>query len=171
MSDRNFASARRVRRVTGNSAPSVTVEGMDDLRKMFGQFIPTEARNIMRRTTLEIARIAAVKVRSITPVKTGNLRNSIKADRAKGSKDMIEAKVFADRSGNPKSGRGYHSHLVEFGYVHSKTGQFVMGRPFIVPTVESMRPDVPDLFIKHFGPQFEKELQNRAKRAAKKAAR
>lgn len=166
MSDRNFAS----RRYTGRAAPSVTVEGMEDLRKTLGVVLPREARNILRRATLDIARDASIRVKAAAPVKSGNLRRSIKHKRAKGTSNMVESSVSADRSGS-RTGRGYHSHLVEFGYVHSKSGNFVPGRPFIVPTVEQMRPEIPSLYRERLGVQLEKEMQNRAKRAAKKAAR
>jgi len=134
---------------------------MDDFRKMFRDILPRETRNILRRATLDIARTAKDRVKSATPVKTGTLRRSIKAKRSRGTSNFIEARVEADRSGS-KSGRGYHSHLVEFGYVHSKSGQFVPGRPFIVPTIEGMRPEVPSLYRERLGAQLEKELEKRA---------
>jgi hypothetical protein len=153
-----------LRRFSGRSAPGATVEGIEDLRKTLGVVLPREATNILRRTTLDIAREASIRVKAATPVKTGNLRRSIKHQRAKGTRTMVESKVAADRSGG-RTGRGYHSHLVEFGYVHSKSGKFVPGRPFIVPTVEQMRPEVPKLYREQLGVQLEKEMQKRAKKA------
>lgn len=154
------------RRFSGRNAPGATVEGMEDFRKMFRDILPRQTKNILRRTTLDIAREASNRVKAKTPVKTGNLKRSIKPKRARGTRDMVEARVEADRSGS-RTGRGYHSHLVEFGYVHSKSGKFVPGRPFIVPTVEGMRPEVPKLYRERLGVQLEKEMQKRAKKAAK----
>lgn len=144
----------------------VEVEGLEDLRKMLGDVLPREARNILRRTTSDIAGEARRRVKAAAPVATGRLKKSIKSRRNRGTPKMIEASVYADRSGG-ESGRGYHSHLVEFGYTHAKSGNFVPGRPFIVPTVEQMRPEVPALYRARMGVQLEKELQKRAKKGRK----
>lgn len=155
-----------MRRFTGRKAPGAEVEGLEDLRKTFRDVLPREATNILRRATLDIAREAQGRVKAAAPVRSGRLKKSIKAKRSRGTPRMVEARVEADRSGS-KSGRGYHSHLVEFGYVHSKSGKFVPGRPFIVPTVEAMRPEVPTLYRERLGVQLEKEMEKRAKKAAK----
>ena len=135
----------------------VEIEGMDELQKTLQQVMPREARNILRRTTLKIASAVRDKVRQRAPVDTGNLKRSIKSKRDKGTPTNITASVIADRSGG-KSGRGYHWHFLEFGT------QKMPAQPFLVPTVEEMRPGLSEEYRREFGVQFEKEMQKRAKK-------
>lgn len=135
----------------------VRIEGMDELKAKLTDVLPREARNILRRTTLKIASDVRDKVRQRSPVDTGNLKRSIKSKRDKGTPTNITSSVYVDRSGG-KSGKGYHYHFVEFGTVK------MPAQPFIVPTVEEMRPSLSEEYRKEFGAQFEKELQKRAKK-------
>lgn len=135
----------------------VKIEGMDELQATLKDVLPREARNILRRTTLKIASNVRDVVRQRSPVDTGNLKKSIKSKRDKGTPTNITASVYVDKSGG-KSGKGYHYHFVEFGTVK------MTARPFIVPTVEEMRPGLSEEYRKEFGVQFEKEMQKRAKK-------
>lgn len=135
----------------------VKIEGMDELQATLKDVLPREARNILRRTTLKIASQVRDVVRQRAPVDTGNLKKSIKSKRDKGTPTNITASVYVDKSGG-KSGKGYHYHFVEFGTVK------MSARPFIVPTVEEMRPGLSEEYRKEFGVQFEKEMQKRAKK-------
>ena len=138
----------------------VKIEGLEELRETLEQTMPREAKNILRRTTLKIASTVRNEVRKKAPVDTGNLRRSIKSKRDRGTPTNITASVYVDKSGG-KSGKGYHYHFVEFGTVK------MTARPFIVPTVEEMRPGLSEEYRKEFGVQFEKEMQKRAKKGKK----
>lgn len=138
-------------------AKGIKIEGMEQLQATLKQVMPREARNILRRTTLKIASDIRDKVRARSPVHTGNLKRSIKSKRDKGTPTNITSSVIADRSGG-RSGKGYHSHFLEFGTVK------MPAQPFIVPTIEGMRLGISEEYRKEFGVQFEREMQKRAKK-------
>jgi HK97 gp10 family phage protein len=131
--------------------------GLEDLQETLLQVMPREAKNILRRTTYQLATKVRDGVKAKAPVHTGNLKRSIKAKRDRGTKTNIAASVIADRGGG-RSGKGYHSHFLEFGTVK------MQAQPFIVPTVEAMRPEVTEMYRTEFGVQFEREMAKRHKK-------
>ena len=153
---------------SGGRSP-VGVVGLEDVQEWLEKMAPNDAKNVLRKVQLRIAEKLANRVRKVTPVDTGDLRNSIKAKRSKGTRTRVEAQVYADRKGG-KKGKGYHAHLVEHGYIHSKSGRKVQGRPFVVPTAEMFRPAVPSLVVEQFAPEFSAAMERKAKRMAKAAA-
>lgn len=143
---------------------SVQVLGLEQVKKTLKDVSPAEGRRIARRTVTRVAREVRDQVRQRAPVDSGNLRKSIKSRRAKGSPDRAEAEVWVDKSGG-RSGKGYHWHLVEFGTVK------MAAQPFLVPTIEEMRPKVPEIYEREWWPQYEKEMKKRAEKAAKRGRR
>ena len=137
----------------------VKIEGLEELRETLEKTMPREAKNILRRTTLKIASTLRDEVRKKAPVYTGNLRRSIKSKRDRGTPTNITASVYVDKSGG-RSGKGYHWHLVEFG----ARGGKMPAQPFVVPTVESFRPKVDEMYRAEFGVQFEREMAKRNKK-------
>ena len=137
----------------------VKIEGLEELRETLEKTMPREAKNILRRTTLKIASTLRDEIRKKAPVYTGNLRRSIKSKRDRGTPTNITASVYVDKSGG-RSGKGYHWHLVEFG----ARGGKMPAQPFVVPTVESFRPKVDEMYRAEFGVQFEREMAKRNKK-------
>lgn len=135
-------------------ANQVKIHGLSDLQKTLNTLMPREATNVLRRTTYGIATKVRDQVKERAPVQSGALKRSIKAKRNKGTKTNISASVIADKSGG-RSGRGYHWHFLEFGTVKMST------QPFINPTVEQMRPQIPGIYREEFGKQLEKQLAKR----------
>lgn len=140
----------------------VKIIGLQDLQVLLQETMPREANNIMRRTTAGIAAEVRADIRQKAPVQTGNLKRSIKSKRDKGRRGVASASVYVDRSGG-KSGRGYHWHLVEFG----ARGGKMPAQPFVVPTVEEWRPQMPKLYRERFGVELEREMQKRAKKVGR----
>lgn len=137
----------------------VKIEGLEELRETLEKTMPREAKNILRRTKLKIASTLRNEIREKAPVYTGNLRRSIKSKRDRGTPTNITASVYVDKSGG-RSGKGYHWHLVEFG----ARGGKMPAQPFVVPTVESFRPKVDEMYRAEFGVQFEREMAKRNKK-------
>lgn len=135
----------------------VKIEGLEELRETLEKTMPREAKNILRRTTYGIATKIRDQVKERAPAKTGALKRSIKAKRNRDTRTNISSSVIADRSGG-RTGSGYHWHFLEFGTVK------MPAQPFINPTVEQMRPQVPELYRNEFGKQLEKEMKKRAKK-------
>jgi len=138
----------------------VHLQGLEDVQRALEVVTPRESKNILRRTTLRVAQQVRDQVKEKTPVKTGNLKRAIKAKRGRGDRTAVTATVVADRSGG-RSGKAYHWHLLEFGTVK------MPAQPFISPTVEGMRGEVPGIYRREFGNELEKEMQKRAKKAKK----
>jgi len=161
-------------RVSGqrHGVPVMEIRGIEEVTDLIMQVTPSESRNILRRTTVHIARVVRDAVRERTPVgPTGNLKRSIKSKRNKDERTLISAQVYADRSGG-RSGKGYHSHLVEFGTrPRQKSSGANSGtmpdKPFINPAADSLRAEIPSMYREQFGKELEKELAKRATRAKK----
>jgi HK97 gp10 family phage protein len=148
------------------------IKGIEEVADLLLTVTPRESRNILRRTTVTIARTVRDEVRKRAPVgPTGNLQRSIKSKRNSDERTLISAQVYADRSGG-RSGKGYHSHLVEFGTrprqkqsgAYSGVGP---AQPFINPAADSLRGEIPGMYRDQFGRELEKELAKRATRAKK----
>lgn len=140
----------------------VEVFGLPEVQDMLANVLPREAINITRRATAGIAADVRKDVRQKAPKRTGDLKRSIKSKRDRAPKGKASASVYVDRSGG-KSGRGYHWHLVEFG----ARGGEMPAQPFVVPTVEQWRPKIPSLYRERVGKELERELEKRAKKAAR----
>lgn len=133
------------------------VIGMEDVQDMLLNVTPREAKNILRRTTLSLAGRVRDRLKDLVPVDEGDLKRSIKAKRNRGTRTMVEASVVADLSGG-RSGRGHHWWWVEEGTVK------MPAQPYIVPSVEAIRPEVPSIYREDFGVHLERELQKRKKK-------
>lgn len=144
---------------------TMRIEGIEALTKTLVDISPAEARRIARRTVTSVARLVRDRVRANAPVgKTGNLRKSVKSRRSKGSRDEASAEVWVDQSGG-RSGKGYHWHFVEFGTTN------MVAQPFVTPTVEAIKPNIPTLYRSRWWPEYRAELVKRAKKQAKRGGR
>lgn len=142
----------------------MAIEGGEYLRRTLRDVSPAEGRRIARRTVTRVARIVRDATRDRAPVVTGTLRRSIKSRRAKAAPDEAIGEVYVDRSGG-RTGRGYHWHFVEFGTRHHTA------EPFVIPTIEEMRPRVPSIYRDEWWPQYRKEMAKRAEKQARRQAR
>lgn len=142
----------------------ISLDGAEYLRRTLRHVSPAEGRRIARRTVTRVARIVRDATRDRAPVETGALRRSVKSRRAKGAPDEAVGEVYVDRSGG-RTGRGYHWHIVEFG------SRRQIPQPFVVPTVEEMRPRVPSIYQDEWWPQYRKEMVKRAEKQARRQRR
>lgn len=133
---------------------------MEDVQDMLLNVTPREAKNILRRTTFALAGRVRARLKERVPVDEADLQRSIKAKRDRGTRTMIEASVIADRSGG-RTGKGYHWWWVEEGTVK------MPAQPYIVPSVEEIRPQVPQIYREDFGLHLERELAKRNKKLKK----
>lgn len=151
---------------------AVTIDGLEDMTKLLKDISPREGKNIARRTVTKTAAKVRTAMRKRAPKgPTGNLRKAIKSRRTKGKGDKVSAEVFVDKSGGP-SGKGYHWHFVEYGTgprTVKKTGAKVgamPAQPFIVPTIEEYRPQIPAIYRTQWWTEYEKEMHKRARKLA-----
>jgi HK97 gp10 family phage protein len=135
-------------------------EGLKELTDMLKNIAPRSANSVMRNAVVDLARDTAKEIKSNAPRRTGRLRKSIKASRSKGERDLLESKVTIT-TGKDQKNDGFYWKFLEFGTTK------MTARPFVVPGVESIRPQVPKLLRQHFGIRLEKELARLAKKAKK----
>lgn len=139
----------------------ITIHGLTDLKGDLKNLAPTETRQLLSRVVYRLGQIVRDKIRDAAPVRTGALRRSIKVRKNRPKGNYISCSVVADESGG-RSGGGFYWHFLEFGTVNMSE------QPFVSPSVEQVRPDAPKLLRQHFAPEYERQLQKRAKKAKKR---
>jgi HK97 gp10 family phage protein len=142
----------------------VKIDGLQQAQKTLTELLPRESLNIARRTAGGIARKLRTEIKKKAKKKTGNLAKNIKSKRAKdyGRPNLASYDVYVERD-------GFYWRFIEHGTAErkqKKTGKKV-GKmspdPFVTPTVEAFRPQMPILYREEFGKQLEKELAKRNK--------
>jgi len=128
--------------------------GYDDLQHTLGDFAPKEARNIMRATVQALAVRVRDALRMNVKQDTGALRKSIRAVRRRGTENEIVSEV---RGGSTAP----YMLMLEFGTSKTKA------QPFIGPTVEQVRPDLPRFYREDFGKKFTASVAKQAAKSAK----
>lgn len=138
---------------TLRGATQFHIDGLEELKTMFGDVLPNEARNILRNTVNGIAARVRDQLRQNVAKDRGNLRKSIKVVRRRGRPDYPVSDV---RGGSTAP----YMLMLEFGTKKTRA------QPFIVPTVESLRGSMPEIYREEFGKKLEKAAARRAKKAA-----
>lgn len=129
---------------------SLRVEGLDDLMETLKNTAPREANNILRAAVHGIAGQVRDQMKRVVAVDTGEVRRGIYALRRKGKPGAPVSDVRI---------RGTdHALMLEHGTSRTKA------QPFIVPTVEGVRPKLPATYREQFGKKLEKSLARRAKK-------
>lgn len=132
----------------------VSIGGLAELRDMLTDVAPKEANNILRSTVHGLAGQVRDRMKQRVKKRSRSLEKSIKAVRRR-------AKEYEHIS-DVRGGRGApYGFMLEFGTVHTPA------QPFIVPTVEEMRPNMARHYREEFGKQLERVLARRAKLALK----
>lgn len=168
------------------ASSGIKIEGLDELSDTFG-LASREARNVARGAVQAVAMEVRNEVRKRAPRKTGNLRKAIVAKQAKPKGDSISSDVRVE-SGKSSKNDGFYWRFIEYGTQSHDiragadasslaAGNKLLGkevthpgtkaRPFVVPTVEAFRPQIPELYKKHFGKKLEAFFRRKAKRAQK----
>ncbi len=130
---------------------SIQIEGLEDLREMLGDIAPREANNILRNAVHGLAGQVRDVMKTNVKVDTGDLRKSIRAVRRRGKPNFPISDVRVGATAP-------YGLMLEFGTVKTPA------QPYIVPTVEQMRPKVPAIYREEFGEKLEKALAKRAKK-------
>lgn len=130
---------------------SMQIDGLDELRGMLTDVAPREANNILRATVHGLAGRVRDELKRRVPKDTRALEQSLKAVRRRGKPNFPVSEV---RGG----GGAPYMLMQEFGTSKMKA------QPFIVPGVESIRPDVPGIYREEFGKKLEKSLARQAKK-------
>lgn len=141
--------------------PAVQVLGTDELEKVLSQFAPRIANNLMRATVHGVASEITKKAKIRVPVRTGNLKRSLKTKRRRSKPGQPVADVVAESGKNVKND-GFYWRFVEYG---TQTG--LPERPFMRPARDIVFASL-DVYVKK---QFKNKLIKAVDREKKKRAR
>jgi HK97 gp10 family phage protein len=131
---------------------AIQIDGMESLEEMFGDVAPREARNINRAAVHGLAGLVRDEMKENVTVDTGEVRDGIYALRRRGKPDFPVSEVRIRKTD--------HGIMLEFGTKHTDP------QPYIVPTVEQMRPRMAEYFREQVGVKLERALARKANKAA-----
>lgn len=137
----------------GNKS-GLQITGIDDLRRTLAEMAPNEARNLARATVYGVAVRVRDRLQGRVTKRSGRLGQSIKVVRRRGRPDEPVTDV---RGGATAP----YMLMLEFGTSRTRA------QPFIVPTIEEIRPELPAIYREEFGKKLEKALARQARKAAK----
>lgn len=130
----------------------VTVTGIEQVNAILGAITPNEAKNLLRATTYDIAKQAAVIAKTYTPDDPssgiGDLKSSIRANREKGSRSRVEASVKVTNIR-----RNFFWRFLEYGDGPDNVEHAMFGK-----TLETMRPQITAIYLRAFGDKLGKRL-------------
>ena len=142
---------------------TMTIDGIEDLKKVLEEFAPKHAANLSRTVIHGLASKIAKEAKPLVPVATGNLKKAIKAKRRRSTPDKPISDVIVEK-GKDKKHDGFYWHFVEYG-----TGGPVPQpeRPFLRPAKDLVVSQMPSILEE----EFKKKLVGLINREKKKAAR
>lgn len=143
--------------MASKTTASVQLEGFKELAAALRDVSRAEVRRILRRTYTALGAKLRDAVREAAPVRTGDLKRSIKSRSRNDRAGNVYAEVYVDRSGG-RSGRGHHFHLVEHGTRN------MSAQPFFWPTFKNIAPELQAELRAEVFKQLAAELQKRVKR-------
>jgi hypothetical protein len=88
----------------------VRIRGIEDVNRVLQEIAPREAVNLMRATTVELAKGIADDARANAPIDKGDIKAGIKHRRAKGTRTTVKAEVVANANGS-----SFHWRFREYG--------------------------------------------------------
>lgn len=137
-------------------AEGMAIEGMDELIENLTGVLPREAHNLARSTVHAVAGQVRNGMRARAPKDTGTLRKAIMTKRNRGTFTQVSSDVVITHGKNARYD-AYYWFLVEWG------SQNTPAQPYVNPTIEEMRPQLPDIFRQEWGKKLEKLLAKKAK--------
>lgn len=131
---------------------TVTIEGMDELRKKFEQLSDKQQRGVLRSAIRAGGSLVVREARKRVHDQSGNLRKGIKTKVTVKQNGVTEADVGWDLKIAP------HGHLVEMGHVQvvgrrggkRRTVGHVPAHPFLRPALEDNQQEIVDIVAKNF---------------------
>lgn len=89
---------------------TVRIRGIEDVNRVLREIAPNEAKNLMRATTLDLAKGIAQDAQANAPVDEGNVKAGINHKRARGDRYTVKAEVVANANGT-----SFHWRFREYG--------------------------------------------------------
>ncbi len=140
---------------------SMSIEGLDAVSDVLAKVGPREARNLLRNTVHAVAGQLRDDMRQRAPKDEGTLRKAITAKREKMRGNQVASNITITH-GKGVRHNAFYWHMVEYGTVKDQA------QPFITPSVEAMRPQIPGIFTREFGAKYQELMQRKLKAARKR---
>lgn len=143
---------------------SLTIDGIEDLKKVLEEFAPKHAVNLSRSVIHSLASKIAKESKTLVPVNTGNLKKAIKAKRRRSKPENPHSDVIIEK-GKSKKNDGFYWHFIEYG-----TGGPVPQpeRPFLRPAKDLVVSQMPTILEQEFKKKLVGLINREKKKAAKK---
>jgi HK97 gp10 family phage protein len=138
-------------------AQGMAIEGLEEVVQSLTHLMPNEVRNLSRAAIHGTAGEVAKNMRRRAPKDTGTLRKAIKTKRNRGTPTQISSDVLITHGKGQKNDAWYW-HFAEFGTSKAPA------QPFVNPSVEEIRPKLPDIFRDQVGKKLEALMKRKAKR-------
>lgn len=141
---------------------TVKIEGLSELKSAFERLPRATGKSVMRKVLMARARPIAASARSLVPVESGELRDSIVASTKLSKSQAREAKETASYvEVYVGAGPLPHAHLVEFGSVNNQP------QPYMRPAWDGAKGALLDNFKEDLWSEIEKAVGKLAQNAAK----
>lgn len=132
---------------------SITITGIEDVNRILTSIAPREAKQILRNTIYDMAKTVAKRASDRAPVRTGDLKGNIKPKRERGKKDRLSATVRVGPD-------AFHWRFLEYGQ-----GPDNVEHAFFLQTLQEIRPEIDEVYMRAFADKLAKRLRALAKKA------
>ncbi len=132
----------------------VTIKGIEDVNAILAQIAPREAKNLLRNTTLEIAKELAKDAKQYTPddpATSAWVGDSFAAKRERGNRDTVAASTIVKKA---KGSRSFIWRFLEYG-----TGPEGVEHAMFLKAFQAMKPEITSTYLRIFGAKLEARLK------------
>lgn len=132
----------------------VTITGIAEVNRLLAEIAPNEARNLMRSTTLEIAKELAKDAKNYTPDDPATaawVGDNFSWKRERGSRNVIAASTIV------KKGNGSRSFIWRF--LEYGTGPEGVEHAMFLKAFQKMKPEIVPTYLRIFGDKLEARLK------------
>jgi hypothetical protein len=136
----------------------VTLTGIADVNKLLADIAPKEAKNLLRATTLEIAKELALDAKTYTPDDPATQQwvgTSFRWKRDRGDRDTVAASTIVVKG---KGSRSFIWRFLEYG-----TGPEGVEHAMFLKSFQKMKPEIVPTYLRVFGKKLEALLKRRRK--------
>ncbi len=143
---------------------TIKIEGLSELRAALEQLPKATSKSVMRKVLMVRAKTIAAAAKSLVPVKSGELRDSIvastklsKSQRREAEETASYVEVYAGAGPLP------HAHLVEFGSVNNQP------QPYMRPAWDTHKGTLLDSLKEDLWTDIQKAVDKLARKGARGA--
>jgi hypothetical protein len=132
----------------------VTITGIADVNRILAEIAPREAKNLLRNTTVEIARELAKDAKTFTPDDPATqawVADSFTAKRERGDRNTVAASTIVKKG---KGSRSFIWRFLEYG-----TGPEGVEHAMFLKAFQKMKPEIVPTYLRIFGQKLEARLE------------